>query len=256
LQKFPSLSVRLHGSLTPQQCVEQAQSAEAAGFAGIWFAENPFNRSTLPAAAACAVATRTLRIGAGLFNPYGRHPTLIAMEVGALDELSCGRVSVGIGSGTGFAIERMGFAYDRPLTTLREATVILRALLRGEEVNHCGTAFTVQKVRLDYPTRPDIQIFMAGRGYRSLLACGELADGLIVSNMCTGKFVAGAVKTLQQAARNSSRSRLLDVVQYIPCFPRADRREAQWLATQAVAKMLPDYWMLGQRQISRLPLRV
>jgi len=156
-------------------------------------------------------------------------------------------VSVGIGSGIGFAIERMGFAYDRPLTTLREATVILRALLRGEEVNHCGAAFTVQKVRLDFPCRPDIQIFMAGRGYRSLVACGELADGLIVSNMCTVEFVAGAVKTLHQAARNSSRSKLLDVVQYVPCFPGADREEAQWFAMQAVAKMLPDYWMLGQR---------
>jgi len=247
LQKFPSLSVRLHGGLTPQQCVEQAQAAEAAGLGGSWFAENPFHRSTLPTAGACAAATRTLRIGAGVFNPYGRHPTLIAMEVGALDELSCGRVSVGIGSGIGFAIERMGFAYDRPLTTLREATIILRALLRGEEVNHCGAAFRVQKVRLDYQARPDIQIFMAGRGRRSLLACGELADGLIVSNMCTVEFAAKAVKILHKAALNSGRSKPLEVVQYIPCIPRADRSEAQRLATQAVAKMLPDYWMLGQR---------
>jgi len=247
LQKFPSLSVRLHGGLTPRQCVEHAQAAEAARFGGVWFAENPFNRSTLPAAAACAVATSTLRIGAGVFNPYGRHPTLIAMEVGALDELSCGRVSVGIGSGIGLAIERMGFAYDRPLTRLREATIILRALLRGEEVTHCGAAFTVEKVRLDYQARPDIPIFMAGRGERSLVACGELADGLIVSNMCTVEFVARAVKILHQAARNWRRSKRLDVVQYVACIPRADRSEAQWLAMQAVAKMLPDYWLLGQR---------
>ena len=247
MQKFPSLSVRLHGGLTPQQCIGQARAAEVAGFGGVWFAENPFNRSTLPTAGACAAATRTLRIAAGVFNPYSRHPTLIAMEVGALDELSCGRVSVGIGSGIGFAIERMGFAYDRPLTTLREALIILRALLCGEEVNHCGVAFTVQKVKLDYQTRPDIPIFMAGRGTRSLLTCGEMADGLIISNMCTVAFVAKAVKILHEAARNSGRSKLLDVVQYIPCIPRADRRKAQRLAMQAVAEMLPGYWMLGQR---------
>jgi 5,10-methylenetetrahydromethanopterin reductase len=247
LQKFPSLSVRLHGGLTPQQCIGQARAAEEAGFGGVWFAENPFNRSTLPTAAACAAATRKLRIGAGVFNPYSRHPTLIAMEVGALDELSSGRVSVGIGSGIGFAIERMGFAYDRPLTSVRETMMILRTLFRGEEVNHHGAAFTVQKVKLDYQARPDIPIFMAGRGDRSLLVCGEIADGLIVSNMCTVAFVATAVKTLQEAARNFGRSKRPEVVQYIPCIPRADRRVAQRLAMKAIAEMLPGFWKLGHR---------
>ena len=42
---------------------------------------NPFNRGILPAAAACAVATRRLRIGAGVFNPFNRHPTLMAIEI-------------------------------------------------------------------------------------------------------------------------------------------------------------------------------
>jgi 5,10-methylenetetrahydromethanopterin reductase len=245
--QFPALSVRLHGGLTPQQCVAQAQAAEAAGFDGIWFAENPFARGILPAAAACAAATRRLEIGAGVFNPYNRHPTLIAMEIGALDELAGGRVRLGIGSGVGSAVERMGFAYDRPLTTLREAVVIIRALLRGEEVSHAGAVFNLNKVKLDCPTRPDIPIFMAGRGGRSLRACGELADGLIVSNMCTTAFTAGAVKVLHDAARAAGRAKLPAVVQYLPCFARADRGEAQRLAKRAVADMLPGYWRVGQR---------
>ena len=243
----PLISLRLHGGLTPQQCVAQAQAAEAAGFAGVWFAENPFSRGILPAAAACAVATRRLHIGAGVFNPYNRHPTLIAMEIGALDELAHGRVRLGIGSGIGTAVERMGFAWDRPLTTVREAVVILRALLRGEEVTHAGAVFRLDKVKLDYHARADIPIFMAGRGARSLRACGELADGLIVSNMSTAAFAAEAVKTLHAAARAAGRARLPEVVQYVPCFPRADRDEARLVAMQAVADMLPSYWRLGQR---------
>jgi hypothetical protein len=82
--ELPKLSVRLHGGLTPQQCVAQARAAEAAGFTGLWFAENPFARGILPAAAACAAATRTLTIGAGVFNPYNRHPTLIVPLLGPL----------------------------------------------------------------------------------------------------------------------------------------------------------------------------
>jgi 5,10-methylenetetrahydromethanopterin reductase len=243
----PLLSLRLHGGLTPQQCVAQAQAAEAAGFAGVWFAENPFARGVLPAAAACAVATRRLKIGIGVFNPYNRHPTLIAMEAGALDELAHGRVRLGIGSGIGSAVERMGFGWDRPLTTLREAVIIVRVLLRGEEVSNAGAAFRLDKVKLDYPARADVPIFMAARGERSLRACGELADGLIVSNMCTAAFAATAVKTLNAAARAAGRATLPEVVQYVPCFARPQREEAQGSAAQAVADMLPAYWRLGQR---------
>jgi 5,10-methylenetetrahydromethanopterin reductase len=245
---FPRLSLRLHGGLTPQQCVAQAQAAEAVGFHGIWFAENPFNRGILPAAAACALATRKIKIAPGVFNPYNRHPTLIAMEIGALDELAQGRVRLGIGSGIGTAVERMGFAYDRPLTTLREAVVIVRALLRGEEVSHAGPVFQINNVKLEYRPRDDIPIFMAGRGDRSLRACGELGDGMIISNMCTVAFAAGAVEKLQMAARSAGRATPPEVVQYVACFPGGDRNEAQRLARAAVGDMLPGYWRIGQRQ--------
>ena len=43
------LSLRLHGGMRPGECVELARAAEAAGFAGAWFAENPFARGILHA---------------------------------------------------------------------------------------------------------------------------------------------------------------------------------------------------------------
>lgn len=106
----------------------EAKAAEAAGFASLWFAENPFARGIVPAATACALATRRIAIGAGVFNPYGRHPSVIAMEIGALDEVAGGRARLAIGAGVGSAIERMGLSYARPLTAVAEATAIIRAL--------------------------------------------------------------------------------------------------------------------------------
>jgi 5,10-methylenetetrahydromethanopterin reductase len=243
---LPRLSVRLHGGMTPQACVEQARTAESAGIDAIWFAENPFARGIMAAAAACAVATRTQSIGAGVFNPYGRHPTLIAMEIGALDELSGGRVRLGIGSGLGHAVERMGFSTGRSLTALREAIGILRSLLRGEEVNTTGSAFNVQRVKLDYRTRADIPIFMAARGPHAVKVCGEIADGLIVSNMCTTGFVAKSVRRLHESAKAAGRTGLPGVVQYMPCVPRGNRDEAFRAAKRAVGDMLPAYWTLAQ----------
>src|SRR5215471_12003990 len=99
-----NVGLRLHGGLDPRRCVELARAAEAANLACVWFAENPFERGVLPAAAACAAATQRIRIGIGVWNPYNRHPSLIAMEIGALDELARGRVDLAIGSGLTSAI--------------------------------------------------------------------------------------------------------------------------------------------------------
>jgi 5,10-methylenetetrahydromethanopterin reductase len=233
--------------MTPQACVAQARAAEAAGIDAIWFAENPFARGIVSAAAACALATETQSIGAGVFNPFSRHPTLIAMEIGALDELSGGRVRLGIGQGLGHAIERMGYSTKRGLTTLREAISIIRALLRGEEVSHQGTIFNVQRVKLEYRARADIPIFMAARGDNAVAAAGEISDGLIVSNMCSAGCSAKAVQRLHDAARTAGRSQMPDVVQYMPCVPRPDRAEAFSGAKRAVAEMLPAYWTLAQK---------
>ncbi len=246
---LPKLSVRLHGGLSAAACVDQAKAAEAAGFASVWFAENLFARGILPAAAACAVATQRLGIGAGVFNPYNRHPTLIAMEIGALDELAGGRgrVRLGIGSGVGSAVERMGMSYARPVTALGEAIGIVRALLAGEEVSFTGDVFKVDRVKLDYASRRDIAIFMAGRGDRSLALCGERADGLLVSNMCTAAFVARSAARVAEAAARAGRTGPLGVVRYMPCCVREDRAEAVAAAKRAVGEMLPTYWRLGQR---------
>jgi 5,10-methylenetetrahydromethanopterin reductase len=249
LTTVPKLSVRLHGGLSAADCVAQAKAAEAAGFASVWFAENLFARGILPAAAACAMATQRLGIGAGVFNPYNRHPTLIAMEIGALDELAGerGRVRLGIGSGVGSAVERMGMSYARPVTALGEAIAIVRALLAGEEVSFAGEVFEVDRVKLDYAPRRDIAIFMAGRGDRSLALCGERADGLLVSNMCTAAFVARSAALMREAAARAGRTGPLGVVRYMPCCVAQDRAEAIAAAKRAVGEMLPTYWRLGQR---------
>jgi len=246
----PRLAVRLHGGMRAQDCVAQAVAGEAAGFASAWFAENPFARGILPAATACALATSRIAIGAGVFNPFNRHPSLIAMEIGALDELAGGRVRLGIGAGIATAIERMGLGYARPLTALAEAIAIIRALLGGEEVTCRGKVFSVERIKLDYAPRRDIAIFMAARGEASLKLAGEVADGVILSNMCTPRFAARAAAAVGIAARARGRARPPEVVQYMPCCIAADRGAALRAARRAVGAMLPAYWSLGGRVAS------
>lgn len=238
---LPRIGMRLHGGVGPHACARLAAIAEANGLASVWFAENPFGRGALPAVSASAVATRRVRLGVGAVNPHGRHPALIAMEFGALDELAPGRVRLGIGAGIAAAIERMGVQNQRPLSAVRDAIHIVRALLRGEELTYAGRVFSVEGIALGYPPRPDVPIYMAAMGARSLDLCGQLADGLIVSNLCPPAFTEHAAAIVRSAAAAAGRPDP-DVVQYVPCVPRPDRAEARRVVKLAIGEMMTAFW--------------
>jgi 5,10-methylenetetrahydromethanopterin reductase len=240
---MPRLSVRLHG-LAAKTCVARARCAEAHGYASVWFAENPSDRGVFPAVSACVVATSRIRIGVGIVNPYSRHPTVIAMEFGALDELAEGRALLGIGSGIGAQIERLGYRY-RPIAAMADAVHIVRALLAGELVRYRGSVFSADNVVLKFhPPRPQMPIYMAAMGDRSLALCGQIADGLIVSNMCPPGYTQHAVGIVAESAVRSGRKRP-EIVQYVPCLARPDRDAARRTAKAAIGTMLTTFWPAG-----------
>jgi 5,10-methylenetetrahydromethanopterin reductase len=247
MNELPDISLRLHGAMPAGECIRLAKIAEEAGFTGIWFAENAFARGILPAAAACAGATNRIKINAGVFNPFSRHPTMMAMEIGALDELSKGRATLTIGSGIIAAAAKIGFAADKPLPALRDALAIVRGLMRGEEVDHAGPVFCARKVKLDFPPRPGIPIFLAGRGDLTVKLAGEAADGLVISNMCSPAFARRVAELMHASRRAASRLEAGQVIQYVPCAVSEDRTEAVNAAKRAIGEMLPGFWNLGRK---------
>jgi 5,10-methylenetetrahydromethanopterin reductase len=247
MSSLPRLSLRLHGGMSPHECLAFATTAEEVGLAGVWFAENPFARGILAAATLCAARTSRIHIGAGVFNPFSRHPSLIAMEIGALDEVSGGRVSLSIGAGVAGGVERMGFDYDKPLSAVRDAVAIVRGLLRGETVTYAGKVLSARGIKLDYATRRDVAIHVAGRGDKTLALCGEAADGWVVSNMCTPGFIAQASQIVFDAAHRAGRASVPEIIRYVPCVVRRDRAEAHLAAKHAVAEMLPGFVALSKR---------
>src|SRR5262245_26659416 len=82
--------------------LEQATLAEELGFAGVWLTEHNFTGESvyadpIPFAAALAMRTKRIRIGFAVILMALRHPVRLATQLSLLDNLTCGRLDIGIG---------------------------------------------------------------------------------------------------------------------------------------------------------------
>jgi len=123
-----------------------------------------------------ARVTSRVRLGAACWNPYTMHPYEIAGQLAALQQASAGRAYLGLARGAWLAA--IGIRQDRPVTRLREAVQIVRALLRGDGQGVDGSVFRLAAgTRLRYPrlaVSPPLLIGTWGPATAAL--AGEVAD--------------------------------------------------------------------------------
>jgi probable F420-dependent oxidoreductase len=140
---------------------ERARRAESLGYSALHLADHflgpgpalagtnhPLQElAAVPAMAAAAEATTTLRIGCRVFCNEYRHPVMLAKEAATLDLLSGGRLELGLGAGWLRAeYEAAGMAFDpapQRIERLAEAVSLLKAIFAGAPVEHAGRHYRV-----------------------------------------------------------------------------------------------------------------
>ena len=125
-----------------------------------------------------AAATDRIEIGSMVTNPYSRHPAMLAGALATLQELSGGRMFLGIGVGAG--LEDLRIDYPRPVTALREAIVGIRGLLAGEKVELDGEMFPIDGASLIRPPDTPVPISIGTRSRQVMRLAGEMADIALV----------------------------------------------------------------------------
>jgi alkanesulfonate monooxygenase SsuD/methylene tetrahydromethanopterin reductase-like flavin-dependent oxidoreductase (luciferase family) len=148
---------------------------------GPWF-------DAVPTLTAAATVTSTLRLGTLVASPNFRHPAHFAREVTALDDISGGRLSLGIGAGgTGFDADVLGTAPLSPgqrTERFAEFVRLLDALLREERVTRHGRWYTAVDAR-STPGGPRIPFVIAANGPRTMRLAARYGHGWVTTGRRT-----------------------------------------------------------------------
>jgi alkanesulfonate monooxygenase SsuD/methylene tetrahydromethanopterin reductase-like flavin-dependent oxidoreductase (luciferase family) len=124
-----------------------------------------------------AVETRRITLMAGVLSVWGRTPATMAMTAATLHRLSGGRFVLGLGASTRQLAEGWhDVGYDRPAARLRTVTSRVRALLDGERATPSAVP-SARALRLGQPPVPDLPIWVAATGERTIRVAADLADG-------------------------------------------------------------------------------
>jgi 5,10-methylenetetrahydromethanopterin reductase len=182
-----------------------AQAAEALGYDDLWLADERFFREVYSCLTVCALATRRIRLGTCVTDPYSRHAALTAMAIATVDEVAGGRAVLGIGAGvSGF--RELGIDASRSATALREAIELIRPLLAGQTVTAAGPQVAFREGRLDFaPERAAIPIYVASQRAGGCRVAGRLADGAIMQGCVAERLLAFFRDTVRSAAARAGR---------------------------------------------------
>jgi alkanesulfonate monooxygenase SsuD/methylene tetrahydromethanopterin reductase-like flavin-dependent oxidoreductase (luciferase family) len=191
---------------------EQARFAEDAGYASFWLPESHFGGAAaipepLMLLAAVAAATRTIRLATTSYLLPLRHPLQAAEQVAVLDQLSGGRVILGVGRGYAPALfQAFNVARSEKREIFAECLEIMRAAWRGEPVAGVETRLAPEPVQ-----RPHPPIWVAAFGPKALAQAGTLGLPYLASPMESLPTLEANYRRHRDACRAASRP-LPDVV--------------------------------------------
>ena len=178
-----NLGYGVYGGHSLDKLIGLTKRAEAIGLTSCWIFEDYFFGGAFSTAAAIATNTKSIKIGIGVINPYTRHPVLSAMEAASLDAISNQRLILGLGaSNKRWMQDLTGIPFEKPITATKEATIIIKELIRDRKLKFEGEVFKTGEIHLDFaPCRPDLPVYLGVKGPQFLQLAGEIADGLILS---------------------------------------------------------------------------
>ncbi|MBI3750577.1 MAG: TIGR03842 family LLM class F420-dependent oxidoreductase, partial [Chloroflexi bacterium] len=203
------------------ETLELTRAAEDAGFEYGWlFDSHVLWREPYPLLTLMAEHSTRLRLGTCVTNPGTREPTVTASALATLNELSGGRMDLGIGRGD--SARRVLGKSPITLANTEEAVRVIRELVEGRSVVYEGT-----ELQLPWTGRWKLPVWVAGYGPMALAMTGRIADGAILqlADPDLIRWFAGLIREAAVAAGRDPGAVKIQAAAPLHVGPRDEGRE-------------------------------
>jgi len=148
---------------------------EGLGFDSVWVPDHEVD--PLSTLSFLSSVTKNMKLGTCVLIPDHRHPALLAREIATLDNLSEGRLILGLGAGEGK--QMFGTPIDRPVARMLETITIIKKLWQHPKVTHHGDFWEIRDHSLECNPlqRPHPPIWIGASGPRMLEITARHANG-------------------------------------------------------------------------------
>ena len=240
------IAIGFNPTISGKEAAEYAQTAEAHGYESFWVHEHPFIKDAVSLLSSAIPATSRIKLGSGCVSVVTRHPLLATTTFLSLNDISEGRVIMGIGLGGFPWLPKLGVNVfpvqeTQPLKRIREFLSITNGLLNGDTVSLNGEFFKVQDIKLETKPSRKFPIYLAAFGPLSLRMAAKFVSGVIISPaLMTPEVTGEKIKFVRQGEREGKR---VDVASYILSAVSSDVQQAR--------KLMKAYYFL-QYQVAEV----
>jgi alkanesulfonate monooxygenase SsuD/methylene tetrahydromethanopterin reductase-like flavin-dependent oxidoreductase (luciferase family) len=175
-----------------EQQIVQACYAEKLGFSGVWLTEHYFTGESVYSdallfASALSMRTTCIRIGFAVVQMPFHHPVRLAVQLALLDNLSNGRIDVGVGKGTvynEYEFVGHGLRSDDSRERMEEALDILVKLWQNSSLTYNGTFFKLRVPALrPRPVQRELPLWRSVISPHSFTDCGRLGVPILTARL-------------------------------------------------------------------------
>ena len=191
-----------------------AEKAEDANFDSVWATE--LYRTTFQQLSAVANSTRNIKLGTAVALAFVRSPLITSLTALDLDEISEGRLILGLGTGAKRTNEMWhGVNHGKPVTRIKECIELIRLISsgihNGDVLSFEGEYYNISTKgyhRAFKPVRESFPIYLAGVGSNMVSASAEVADGYLGHVVCSLKYIKEVVnKSIRSGLKKSCRTK-------------------------------------------------
>ena len=226
---------------------KQVKEANNLGYSTFWTPQI-FNLDALTALAVIAESVEDIRLGTSVIPTYPRHPMMLAQQALTVNQVSNGRLDLGIGLSHKPVVEGMwGISFDAPVGHMSDYLQILMALLHDGTISYGGKHLT-SRGGIDVPADAP-PVLVAALGPQMLKLVGRVADGT-VTWMTGPETIRNHISPVINAAAEEAGRPVPQVIAAVPVCITSDLDMAEEYAKRDFGFYgdLPSYRAMLERE--------